>query len=634
MNRFILASLTFSILSACSTEKKEPQTVNNNTCPESGIYACETGESEPLYPFQWHLNYKNSYFSNFPNIWKASSDPMDYDLNIENAHKQGIKGQGVKVLVLDDGIDINHEDLKSNIDQNLTYNFNDGSSDPTPPKTDEYIDTSHGTNVAGIIAAAQNGKGVMGIAPRVTLGGANVLTTKDSFPDMEAYGGAEFSKNADIFSASYGANPVTPIGYDTPENTPVSLRALPKLRNNKGAIFIKASGNEFVDYGSEAGGTYRDCLNEFSFELPCENPAHDTDTLEPTVVVVNAVNAKGQRASYSNAGSISWISGLGGELQAAGIFGEKSNSFIMGPQIFSTDLQGCDRGYSRHGLDKDSSTLFLQGISTFKELKNNLFCNYSYMNGTSAATPTVSGVTALILQANPNLTWRDVREIIKRTARVIDPNYDQREETNLLVDLETGKYLKETDASNRIQDGMRRISLDYGWQKNGAGIKYSNWYGFGFIDAGAAVKLAKTYKANTLSSALIIPEFENAFEPVTKFEYEKVTLLGQVAVNDSKTVDQFQLRVSGPLCIGSVGFVVKSPSGMLSSLSIPFNIHYKSAISSVSNYGLGSYAFHDENSKGNWEIYAVSGNKGTCTSDIKQDEPLKVEYRIIPKLYS
>lgn len=606
---------------------KNNQALANN-CRESGIYACKTGSSEPLYPFQWALNYKDSYFKDFKSIWKSDSDPENYDLNVQSLHKEGIKGQGVNVLVLDDGIDITHEDLSSNIDKSMTFNFEDYSYNPTPPNTPENIQTSHGTNVAGMIAAAQNGKGVMGIAPRVKLGGARYIGISGA-DEIAAYGGADFSKNADVINASFGSNPLQPDTYDTESSTLTTLRALTNLRKSKGAIFVKASGNEFISEGEEKN--YRDCPKQFEGILGCEVPAHDTERLEPTAVVVAAANAKGIKATYSNTGPVNWITGLAGEFAQGGIFGEGGEdiSDIDGPAIFSTDLQGCSRGYSRSDAEDN---LFARGLSIYKGIKNNPLCNYSQMNGTSAATPTISAVTALILQANPNLTWRDVREILRQSARVIDINYTTRSGANRLVDLETGNFLTETGNKNAIQDGMTKVPLELGWQTNGAGIKYSNWYGFGLVNAASAVKLAKSYKAGTLSAALgKIPNFVTAFPQIEELEYGKVTRLGVITNNQSQIIDQFQLRVTGPLCVGSVGIFVKSPSGVISALSTPYNIYYKTGVSSADHYGLGSYAFYGEKATGNWEVFAVSGDKGTCDSEITKSEPLRVEYRIIPK---
>ncbi|MCZ2497632.1 S8 family serine peptidase [Xylophilus sp. Kf1] len=549
------------------------------------------------------------------------------DLNVEVAHTAGIKGQGVKVLVLDDGVDIANEDLAANVDPTMTYNFETGTTDPTPSA----VGDAHGTNAAGIIAAAQNGKGVMGIAPRVTLGGARFLT--DKADTLQAYGGASWSKNADIINASFGANPAEPPSYDdaTASSGLTAVRALPALRNGKGLVFVKASGNEFGGVGT------RTCATAFTNILGCENPAHDTETLESNIITVGAMNAKGVKSSYSNSGSVNWVMGNGGEFGAAGTYGEED-----GATIFSTDLSGCARGYSLSSLTQG----FLNGTSKRNGVADNANCNYSYMNGTSAATPTIGGVVALMLQANPALTWRDVREILRATARKVDDAYDSREARNTRVDLTASAPTLSSTAGSKadIVDGATRVPLELGWQKNAAGLWYSNWYGFGVADAGAAVALARTYATNpSLSQGSKLPVTNTAFTTVVAaqptYRYGAVQKVGQFQVGAGGMVDQIQVRLSGSICIGAVGVAVKSPSGTVSLLSIPYNVYHASnTASSVSNYTLASFAFYGETAAGNWEIYAINGTPAAGCSNapasgattVNLTSPLKVESRVIP----
>ena len=381
-----------------------------------------------------------------------------------------VKGAGVNVLVLDDGVDIRNEDLIDNVDVTMVRNFdfardNTASSefgkfrdsdanamlakdDPTPVTTKNgatvNVEASHGTNVAGIINASQNGKGTMGIAPLAKLGGAGFIGLTFATAE-EAYGGGSWANRADIINASFGGNPATPPSYAGDGSDSVALRAMvpsatndapqtavnPGLRGGKGGLFIKATGNEFGGIGGrecDAAGS-----KPFANKVGCETSANDTETLEPMVVNVAAINAAGVKSSYSNASSLNWVSGGGGEFGGNGTYGEgKGDDGTDGPVMFSTDLRSLTRGYSRSNAGTD----FLKGLTkSASNVSENANGDYSYMNGTSAATPSVAGVVALIMSANPSLGWRDVREILATTSRKMDGTYPPRVGSGKLFDL-------------------------------------------------------------------------------------------------------------------------------------------------------------------------------------------------------
>lgn len=636
--RLILVLIAAGLISSCGGDDAPPPVPEPKTgCPETGVdssYACKSGLTEPLYPFQWALNFAASFFKSFPDVFDLANGS---DLNVETVHQTGIKGQGVNVLVLDDGVDIHHEDLKPNVNPAMTYNFGDGSTDPTPPLDEPNKETAHGTHVAGIIAAAQNSLGVMGIAPRATLGGSRFIEV-DNADELIAYGGANWSRNAHLINASYGNNPSLPPEYTDENKATIGLRGLPKLRDGKGTIFLKAAGNEFR---SSDGG--RLCPFQFRGIFSCDNTVHDTESLEPNVINVAAVNAKGIRSSYSSASSMIWISGLGGEYATGGDYGEKNGGGLFyGPTIFSTDLRSCDRGYAYTGATGTSR--FSQGLTS-----DNQNCDYSHLNGTSAATPTLSGVTALILQANPNLTWRDVREILRRTAKRIDPDYGSKEKRANAVDLTTGAFTDDV-ADIGVVDGATSARLDLGWVRNQAGYWHSNWYGFGLADAQKAVDMAKEYAKGTyrsLPAEIDIASDKLPFTPLVPgtISYGKVSKIGEFVSTDSSAIDQFQIQLSGDLCVGSVGFYVKSARGTWSILSQPYNVWYQNpAVSSddgkapedgpnkMDRFTLGTYAFYGESAAGKFEIYAVAGTPrasgaGKCT--LPAGKPSALAARIV-----
>jgi kexin len=168
-------------------------------------------------------------------------------------------------------------------------------------------------------------------------------------------------------------------------------------RGGKGTIYVWAAGNG----------------------APVDNSNYDGYANFYGVIAVAATLPNGQYAPYSEAGANLWISA------PAGGFGSD--------RVLTTDRTG-NAGYNEFGANN----------------------NYSLFNGTSAAAPIISGVTGLMLEANPNLSWRDVKIILAQTAKKNHPNSS-------------------------------------GWKVNGAGYNINEDYGFGLADASAAVTLASTW---------------------------------------------------------------------------------------------------------------------------------------------
>ncbi len=113
-------------------------------------------------------------------VFTADTSKNEYErswgvahIGSESAHQRGITGSGVKIAVIDTGIDFHHEDLDDNYRGG--HNFLDENS---PPLDDS--DNSHGTNVAGIIAAEKNGIGIVGVAPEASLYSLKVLDGQGS----------------------------------------------------------------------------------------------------------------------------------------------------------------------------------------------------------------------------------------------------------------------------------------------------------------------------------------------------------------------------------------------------------------------------------------------------------------------
>ncbi|MGH8082496.1 MAG: S8 family serine peptidase [Lysobacter sp.] len=401
-------------------------------------------QSDPLYRYQWHLmNYGQAVF--------GDTRPVSgIDMGIDDLHDYNIRGRGVVVSVVDQGVEIAHPDLAANVVPDGSWNFNDNSHDPTPVSGA----SSHGTQVAGIVAAVGwNGIGGRGVAPAAKLKSFNYLDAASTTAQLQYawWDGAE-ARDVSVVNNSFGSTATTIPAFSENE-----VRAyegpMSATRNGLGTIYVKSAGNDFI----------ADCPKAVvDANVGCKQTGLDRRNNMFNVMTIASVNAEGKRSSYSSAGSALWVSGLGGEYGRQVAYSPGYAAVSYKPAIVTTDLVGCVRGSNANGNVRNA-------LSTDASTVDNT-CNYTgTMNGTSAAAPTVSGVAALILQANPKLSFRDVRYILATTARQLEPNQPAAVHANGTV-------------------------LVPGWTRNAAGRVFSNWYGFGLVDATLAVETAGKFK--------------------------------------------------------------------------------------------------------------------------------------------
>ncbi len=351
-----------------------------------------TTSDDPLYSNQWHL--KNTI-------------EIGEDINVEPVWNRctdsSCRGENIRIAVVDDGLELTHEDLAENIVANQSYNYVNRS---TVPASGE-----HGTSVAGLIAARDsNNIGVRGVAPRAKMVAYDLLSDPTSANETDAM--TRDAAQNHISNNSWGI----PDGSATIEDSYAIWRTAIDTghttgRNGLGIVYVWAAGN-----GYQEG----------------DNSNYDGYANYRGVIAVGAVNRSGQHAYYSEQGANLLVSAPGGEDCTTTL---TSNNHA---NITTTDLTST-LGYNTGSLSSD-----------YINQANYTAC----FNGTSAAAPIVSGVVALILQANPNLGWRDVHAILAHSARQNDPSHPD-------------------------------------WKINGAGLHINHSYGFGVVDTDAAVSLAE-----------------------------------------------------------------------------------------------------------------------------------------------
>ena len=336
----------------------------------------------PYYPLQWGLNNTGQY-----------GDSIGIDINAINAWSIAT-GSGVKVAVIDEGVDLTHPDLVNNLLEG--YDATDaacGGSYGGYGGCGREVDDAHGTACAGIIAAEDNNIGVKGVAYNAQIIPVRIaynvhyccghpcwiewpeylnLTRVQCFDGWlsndewiaDGIRKAWDDYGADILSNSWG-------GDSESEAIEAEINAaVTQGRNSLGSVVVFSAGNDFY----EGGIAY---------------PAY-----LPNVIAVGAITPTGQRADFSNYGSADL------DIVAPGIL------------IPTTDIQG-SLGYNPKFY--------------FSDLPDQDYT--AKFNGTSSACPHVAGVAALVLSVNPNLNAQQVRNIIESTAQPIggynyqiDPN--------------------------------------------------------------------------------------------------------------------------------------------------------------------------------------------------------------------
>ena len=559
------------------------------------------GDDDPLQQYQWHL--ENTGQSTFA----SNSGTSGEDINHNAALDLGVTGYGIRVNVIDTGLELQHPDLQANIVAGGSYDYLDGGNDPT---NNADTDGDHGTSVAGIIAAVgDNGIGVSGVAGDALLQGYNFLASNPQTLDgyIFAHGQDDKLKDTDIYNKSLGADYTADATIDSDLLDTLSClttggsfdmssgsSCTSALRSGLGAIYVKAAGNSFATSDGE------EVCDEVS--LTCWNANMEPEQTYPYQMVIGALNAKGEKSSYSTAGSSIWISAPGGEYgweqdhidQQLKPYGLSHKNYVIPdsrwePAMITTDQVGCNRGYTTGTVSFSGIAASVTSFHSNSSLNHN--CEYtSTFNGTSSAAPVVSGVVALMLDAKSGLSWRDVKHILANSARQVDSNA-------------ASLNITRTDCSG----SSCTFTVRDAWITNAASYKYHNWYGFGAVNAGAAVAMAQSY-----SSSLGAWQKNSYNQSVSASipDSTGIAATTKITVSDNLTIEAVQLDLSiTHTAIGDLAVVLYSPSGTRSVLLTPYNQY--GADDDFSSTLL-SNAFYGEKSSGDWNLEVYDLWQGDC----------------------
>ncbi|GAA1861904.1 S8 family peptidase [Myceligenerans crystallogenes] len=274
-------------------------------------------------------------------------------IKADEAHEITDGRRDVVVGVLDSGIEADHPDLVGQVAADLSVNCTDAgrvdrSATGWLPTT-----SSHGTHVAGTVAAARNGVGIVGVAPGVTMASVKVVNDDGYIYPEYAICGFVWSglKGMDVTNNSYYVDPFMYWCSDQPDEAAAKeavTRAV-DFATHRGVVHAAAAGNAATDLSNnttDASSPNDSTAVERVINSGCEDIPTELDG----VVTVSAIDSAANLAAFSNRGL--------GEIDVA----------APGAQILST--------VTGHG--------------------------YALYNGTSMASPHVAGVLALMKSAHPD----------------------------------------------------------------------------------------------------------------------------------------------------------------------------------------------------------------------------------------
>jgi subtilisin family serine protease len=274
------------------------------------------------------------------------------------AINQGSKS--ITVGVLDTGVDDQHPDLKANFDAGRSASCAYGKLDTRPGAWRPIAE--HGTHVAGSIAAAKDGKGIVGVAPGVKVSSIRVAEAGSQlfFPENTVCAFVfAADKGVSITNNSYYVDPWHYLCTADPDQDAISeaVRRAVAYSDSKGVVNIAAAGNENADLAAKSA----------------DDSSPNDSTPAPRAIITDCLSLPTE---------------LPGVVSVAAL-----------------DPADVKAAFSNYGTDK--ITLAAPGVNVYSTVPGG---GYQSLDGTSMASPHVAGVAALIRSTNPKLTPAQVRD--------------------------------------------------------------------------------------------------------------------------------------------------------------------------------------------------------------------------------
>jgi subtilisin family serine protease len=309
----------------------------------------------------------------------STEDPLeafqwDKDVqDIDTVHER-TRGEGTRVSIIDTGIDEGHPDFQDNLNVDLSRNFTSDGGDHNPQGV-EY----HGTHVGGIVAADDNGTGVVGSAPGTELVDCRVFSDGGgaSFANILAAVSYSAAVGADVANLSLGAYPIPRQSFGSFYGK--VLNSIMTYANSQGTLLVIAAGNDAADL------------------------QHDKN-------FVSIPNEGAQALSVSSTSSVGF-NPLTGEADNPGY--QPSSFTNYGTNAITIGAPGGDVPAGGGTADLVYNAIPEKAADAF-----GLPAPYAYLAGTSMAAPQVAGAAALVKSENPDYNPNQIEAALKKAASV------------------------------------------------------------------------------------------------------------------------------------------------------------------------------------------------------------------------
>ncbi len=401
-----------------------------------------------LFPEQWYLT---TDLQNHPDVLPGAG------IDVVEAWTITTGDPSVVVAAIDDGFDLDHPNLRQTRRHPARFDFEGADQEPLPEGQDY-----HGTPVASIAVGGHSGGAMKGIAPGCTFLPLRIGFGPNARP-IDILDVFRFAaQHADVVNCSFGTPPRSFDVFTRPFRQAITQLTESGGRRGRGLVMVFSAANDdaptFLDGARNLNGV-RYTSGSSIATIPAGSPVFSGYPMTPGVVVVGAMSSRKRKAGYSSWGPHLTVAAPSNNMHYIPSFTPPGTP---GRQQFIANYRGLGQvaAVNRPGFGQPFSPIARFDNPATPNIEENLYTKS--FGGTSGAAPVVTGVVALVLSANPNLSATEVRQILMSTA---DQNLD------LTLDLANDPNLQ--GLSGAFVDGR------------------SLFFGAGKVDAARAVRRAR-----------------------------------------------------------------------------------------------------------------------------------------------